>query len=250
MDRLPEELQLRILEYLDSLPPSEAKARLEPSPKLTSAKDRPLKNTSCLSKHWRRVALPLLFRHACLQADKPVRKEWLNCCLCDSSTLKYGDTEKRASAAVDQYHHDLLNSSPSSEDTDSYDLRRTKSADYIRTYEYDTKVWAARICHASKDFVEFVTAQRLQKRISSFVLYSRSMNATKKGQARVPLRHDRRYDASASMWQHLLSVIDPQRVAMVAPPMELACFCNCFVNMDAGKHPSAFLDMRQLSIRP
>lgn len=60
------------------------------------------------------------------------------------------------------------------------------------------------------------------------------------------IRDDRRYDASAAMWQHLFSVMDPQRVAIVAPPMVLAFFCNALIRMEAGefadeasaRHPS------------
>lgn len=239
MDTLPEELQLRILEYLDAAPPSELKARHEPSLNLTLSSSHPLKNVSAVSKNWRRISLPLLFEHVCLRIDRPTRESWLDCCLRDGSSLKHQDSDTPPPANIDQYHRDVLCASPRTaadmDLTPSLWLRKMRSANNADEHEQGTKVWAARIYHASKDFITFITANRLEKRILSVVLVSDGMGCAKVGQLPSPVLYDWRYEAAAAMWQHLLSIIDPQRLAIVAPPTELACFCNSFISLDAGK---------------
>lgn len=239
MESLPEELHLRILEHLDSVPPSELRARQEPSLKLILSDSHPLKNVSLLSKHWRRIVLPLLFRYACLQIDGQIQSSWLKCCLYDGTTMKFGNAENSPPANVDQYHLDMLRASPRTaadmDVTPSLWLRKIRSANNADVYEQTTKAWASRVYHASKDFLSFVIAHRLEKRISSLILLSGSMGTTKVGQLPSPILYDWRYEASAAMWQHLLSILDPRRIAIVAPPMELACFCNSFISLDAGE---------------
>lgn len=239
MERLPEELQLRILEHLDSRPPSELKARQEPNLNLISSEEAALKNASCLSKRWRRIALPFLFRHACLQVDRPVNASWLECCLHNGASLRLGASEAPPRTDPDRYHFDMLSASPRTaadmDVTPSLWLRKIRSANNANIHEQETKAWAARIYHASRDFLSFITTSRLESQISSFVLLSDGMKTTKVGQLPSHILYDWRYEASAAMWQHLLSVIDPYRVAIVAPPMELACFCNSFINLDAGE---------------
>lgn len=239
MDTLPEELRLRILEYLDAAPPSELKARHEPNLNLTVRPSHPLKNVSTLSKDWRRITLPVLFDHACVRIDRSIRENWLECCLHDGSSLKYGESHPCPPAEIDQYHRDILRASPRTaadmDVTPSLWLRKIRSANNANEHEQSTKVWASRIYHASKDFISFITANRLEKRISSFVLISDAMGCAKVGQLPSPVLYEWRYEAAAAMWQHFLSIIDPQRVAVVAPPAELACFCNSFISLDAGK---------------
>lgn len=239
MERLPEELQLRILEHFDASPSSELKARQEPSLDLTKSAMQPLKNVACLSKRWRRIALPLLFKHACLRVDHAVRQSWLDCCLHDETALKYSEPANGRFADVDQYHLDILRASPRTaadmDVTPSLWLRKIRSANNASEHEQSSKVWASRIYHASKDFIDFVLKNRLQKRVESFVLVSVGMQAVKVGQIPSPIVYEWRYEAAAAMWQHILSIIDPVRVVIVAPPMEIACFCNCFMSLDAGK---------------
>ena len=249
MDTLPEELQLRILDYLGSTPPSELKARHEPDLNLTLSPSQQLKNVSTVSKNWRRISLPLLFKHACLRIDRPPRESWLDCCLHNGSSLKYGDSDTPPPVDIDQYHRDILRASPRTaadmDLTPSLWLRKIRSANNANEHEQSTKVWASRIYHASKDFITFIAAHRLEKRISSFVLVSDGMGCAKVGQLPSPVLYEWRYEAAAAMWQHLLSIIDPQRVAVVAPPTELACFCNSFISLDAGKTSPSPLSSRR-----
>lgn len=253
MDNLPEELQLRILEHLDSTPPSELNARQEPNLALTTSSEHPLKTASCLSKHWRRIVLPLLFTHACLRVDTSVRERWLECCLHNDTTLKHADakTSHAPPSDVDRYHLEMLQASPrSAANMDVISpswLRELRRGNNPTVYEHSTKAWAARIHHASRDFVTFVANNRLHKQISSLVLLSDGMQCGKVGRLPSPGIYDWRYEASAAMWQHLLSIFNPSRVAIVAPPVELAWFCNSFVNLDAGESPTSSPRERQPS---
>lgn len=239
MDRLPEELQLRILEHLHTIPPSERKARQEPKLDLTLAEEQPLKVASCLSKQWRRITLPLLFRHTCLRIDGLVKDAWRRCCLHNETSLKFLESDAGGLPSVDEYHMDMLQASPRTaanmDTTSSVWLRRNRGANNANAYENDSKVWASRMYHASKDFLDFISSHCLGKHVTSFVLLSDSMHLGKVEQLPSPVQYDWRYEASAVLWQHLLSVINPETIAIVAPPMELACFCNSFVTLSSGK---------------
>lgn len=70
LNDLPEELLLSIFEHLNPSPPSIIKSRLEPSLELTYSETPTLKNISLVSRRWRRIALPLLFRYSRLRLDK------------------------------------------------------------------------------------------------------------------------------------------------------------------------------------
>lgn len=156
MDRLPEELQLRILEYLDSGPPSESRARQEPTLGLPRSEHHSLKEVASVSKHWRRLTLPQLFRHAHFQIDIPVQKHWKECCLHDDSTLRV-DAPRDTPPGVDAYHSEMIQTlSRTTGDTQRLSAQsRTRSKTTDDVHEYDTKVWAWRIYHAMKDFVGF-----------------------------------------------------------------------------------------------
>lgn len=63
---LPNELLIRIFEYLDTPPASTSleELKLEPRLDLTASPVTPLKNVACVSTLWREAVLPILFRHA------------------------------------------------------------------------------------------------------------------------------------------------------------------------------------------
>lgn len=62
---LPNELLIRIFEYLDTFPASTSleELKLEPRLDLTANNVTPLKNVSLVSTLWREAVLPILFRH-------------------------------------------------------------------------------------------------------------------------------------------------------------------------------------------
>lgn len=63
MKHLPEELLCHILEYLDRNPPSLESQSEVPCIESLFASDITLKNLSCVSRAWRRLVIPVLFKH-------------------------------------------------------------------------------------------------------------------------------------------------------------------------------------------
>lgn len=78
INTLPNELIRHIFSFLDVAPPSASTAQLldEPHFNLTCLTQTPLKSSSCVSKLWREIAVPFLFRHAqiaFLEGGEPVQ---------------------------------------------------------------------------------------------------------------------------------------------------------------------------------
>lgn len=66
IERLPNELLANIFGFLDSIKPSSSESALldEPSFDLTKSEHVPYKAASRVSRRWRRITIPLLFKHA------------------------------------------------------------------------------------------------------------------------------------------------------------------------------------------
>ncbi|KAL2152747.1 hypothetical protein VTH82DRAFT_5932 [Thermothelomyces myriococcoides] len=60
---LPPELLCQVFDELDHAPPSEHRLKDEPGPNMLRDSNCPLQTASLVSKKWRAVVLPLLFRH-------------------------------------------------------------------------------------------------------------------------------------------------------------------------------------------
>ncbi len=77
IETLPNELLSHILGYLDSPPPSASVSDLldEPRLDLTQTADAPLQTASRVSKQWRSIAKPLLFKHAQYIVSAPEKDE-------------------------------------------------------------------------------------------------------------------------------------------------------------------------------
>lgn len=67
---LPPELISHIFSFLDRPAPSDVRLRDQPSPTMLSSPDAPLKSVSLVSKRWRAIVLPLLFRHILWSFDR------------------------------------------------------------------------------------------------------------------------------------------------------------------------------------
>lgn len=74
IERLPEELLLSIFELLDSEAPSVTKSRQEPSLELTTSDVHGYKDLSSVSKRWRRIVLPLLFRYSKISLEEGIEE--------------------------------------------------------------------------------------------------------------------------------------------------------------------------------
>ena len=70
IDSLPPELISHIFSFLDGPAPSDVRLRDQPSPSMLASPYAPLKAVSLVSKRWRAIALPVLFRHVLWAFDR------------------------------------------------------------------------------------------------------------------------------------------------------------------------------------
>lgn len=238
LNSLPEELQLLILEFLDSSPPSSTRLRQEPSLTLTDNEDRTLKRISLVSKRWRRLVLPTLFKYARLRLDRPPRIEWGTCPVCNRSVFATGNhhtAQPHGLGHIDQYHADMV-SAAAHRDSNATSQKlhtevSTEGGDALVIQPLITFAWIQRFYHAMLDFLVFLQDSDIANVIESFVLYTDQMLEAKLH--RFPHEaadKDWRFPASAAFWAHLLTVIDPSTITIVAPPLDLACLTNCAVD--------------------
>ncbi|KAH9831306.1 F-box-like [Teratosphaeria destructans] len=238
IQQLPEELLAHILQYLDVTPSSITKARQEPSLLLTVSGDLTLKHISRVSKLFRRLTLPILFKHTRLRLDAPPKAHWSKCPFCTESTIKYrmaGGKPLPVLRHVDRYHADMLDDLVHLLSGDSGGAQKVLG-DFPTPIGY-TMIrnyldWAPRFYHGLKDLLDFLRERDLTARVESFVLITDKMLSQKLD--RFPHRAaadlDWRFKAAAAMWHHLLSITSPSRITILAPPMDLACLTNCAID--------------------
>ena len=240
---LPEELLLSIFECLDSTPPSELRARQEPSLQFTNATRHTLKDLSSVSRRWRRTVLPLLFKNARIRLDIPVRTAWLNCPHCPpilgeaSSDGDIGRSQAHpdhvSMIAAMHARKDAVKESTNSEEVDEDVITTTTTPAnfHHRPNEASTAAWAVRLHHAVTYFLDFMINAQLSSSIRSMALSSGQMLQGKLGRfPHLSGSREWRYSAAAVLWQHLLSNIDPDRIVIVAPPTELALLLNATID--------------------
>ena len=221
IDQFPAELIVSIFEYLDPTAPSESRARHEPSLQITQSQYHPLKNVSTVSKRWRRIVLPLLFRHSRLRIDAPPRAEWSACPACGIRP------QESLKSQTGQYHFDMMKAYEEDPRVDFISEINTGG----RPDQFSTSRWALRFYHVLQDFLNFIHHSQLASYIQSFTLLSDKMFNDKLGRfPHLSTSIDRRYPAAAAFWQHLLSETSPLRIAIVAPPIELACLTNATID--------------------
>lgn len=243
LDALPEELQLLIVDYLDTPSPSSQKIRQEPSLALTSRDERTLKHVSVVSKRWRRLALPTLSKCARLRLDTPPKPEWAACNVCNEAAISPGaapDLQNVCPYKVDQYHVDMVSAAlarcngnirAGRLDDEAQQMGEMAFAEKERIQPSAALAWIPRFYHALRDFIEYLEENDLVGVVESFVLYTDQMLTEKLH--RFPHEaadRDWRFPASAAFWAHLLSVIDPYVVTILAPPTDLACLTSCAID--------------------
>ena len=239
LNTLPEELQLLILEFLDSPPPSSGRLRQEPCLALTDSEDRTLKSISLVSKRWRRLVLPTLFKYARLRLDKPPEVKRTACPVCDGLVIATGKTHtagQQGLGDVDQYHVDMVSAAISLR---SMSLTSDEPAVKVPTGSVigpavlptTTSAWIPRFYHSMCDLVVFLQVNDLHNIVDNFVLYTdRMLEAKLHRFPHEAADKDWRFSASAAFWSHLLTVIDPSTITIVAPPLDLASLTNCAVD--------------------
>ncbi|KAK5704810.1 hypothetical protein LTR17_021574 [Elasticomyces elasticus] len=239
IESLPEELLVQIFGCLDHEPPSLLNLREEPSLKLVASDLKPLKQTSLVSKRWRRLTLPLLFKYARLQLDAPPRPQWSECEVCRDGYLDRPEEGWIESGSydngIDIYHEEIM-----AEAFSQLSNKPTLQTSHVDpTAEVQGELtrhillhWAPRFYHTLKDFLNFLTCHELVLKVESFVLYTGPMLSGKfdRFPHRAGADRDWRYRCAAAFWQHLLSVLDPRRVVILAPPTDLACLTNCAID--------------------
>lgn len=261
LDSLPEELQLHILQYLDPPPPSSRRLRQEPSLNLTVSEEVTLKTISVISKKWRRLVLPLLFKHARFRLDASPNPQWDGCYVCNETALSGNatlSTPNQQIDGVDQYHVDMVeaalercnvNLRAGQTDDEAQQMGQMAFEEKERLKPSKALAWIPRFYHGLQDFLAFLHSHELVKVVQGFVLYTDRMLEEKLH--RFPHQaadRDWRFPASAAFWAHLLSVIDPDVVTIVAPPMDLACLTNCAIDT-FGDWAFGDMDFHILSLR-
>lgn len=222
IESLPEELLLDIFEHLEGSAPSTLKNRHEPSLQLTSSDLTISKDISLVSKRWRRISLPLLFRYSRLRLDTPPKQHWLECPVCGETPTS--QDEGALPQRIDPHHAALFKNARE---------YRAKLTGEDKLWKAMTLQWASRFYHSLKDFLLFVQANNLSSKIQSFVLLS---SGTSEAQGRYPHQlaatTDLRYRAAAELWHHLLSAVSNlTRVALVAPPADMGFLTNCAIDL-------------------
>jgi hypothetical protein len=110
-------------------------------------------------------------------------------------------------------------------------------------------VWIPKFYHRMLEFIRFLQDHDLTNIVDSFVLYTDEMLTRKLH--RFPhevAEKDWRFPASAAFWAHLLTVIDPSTVTILAPPIDLACLTNCAIDT-FGDWAFSEMDFHILSLR-
>ena len=231
IDSLPEELQICIFEFLESPPPSILNARQEPTLELTRAPLHPLKDIASVSKRWRRIALPLLFRDTCIRLDIPLKPEWTACPACGELLSGHPSMSQAAPQSIEPYHMNMMKLI----NERIWVLHERPNVNNVveapLSHVLATAIWAARICHAVQDFLDFVSNTGLQSSIKSIILMSDCMVSTKTHRfLHEGADGEWRYPAAAATWDHIFTMLDPDRVAIIAPPTELACLTNASID--------------------
>jgi hypothetical protein len=262
LDSLPEELQLLVIDFLDSPAPSSRRLRQEPCLALTDSEDRTLKSISLTSKRWRRLILPTLLKYARLRLDRPPTAQWDGCPVCTKSTTVTHDIHAAGRlelSNVDQYHVDMVSATRLSPGIGLSSEVSTVCAQSERvgasTNDHSaTSGWISRFYHALRDFVDFIQDNDLSHLIENFVLYTdRMLEAKLHRFPHEAADTDWRFPASAAFWAHLLAVIDPTTITILAPPLDLACLTNCAVDTFGdwafGEMDFHILTLRQEKLR-
>jgi len=256
--QLPEELLLHILTYLDGCPPSERQRRQEPGLQLTDSPYLPLKNSSLVSKRWRRVVLPLLFKYARLDLDADIRRAGGFAYAGSSGpaidSRVSGGSPPKPSADVDNHgKHGVQDSAESLEDTSIPPLlsanppsNHTRLTDPV--YPTNANIMG-RLYRPLSRFLAFIQHQHLADSVEGFVFMTRDLGPERFD--RFPHRageKDWRYRAAAVFWHHLLCVINPARVVLVASPTTLAALTNCAID-SSGDWAFSDMDFHVLELR-
>jgi len=243
---LPEEVLLQIFTYLDSEPPSLRNLREEPSLRILYSDIRPLKHSSCVSTTWRRVVLPLLFKVTRLRLDAPSPPQWLDCRVCGPVALSCrsnGTDPPSPETSVEKYHRDIVEEAMAYFEKQEHEAEGTT----VSSLQLSGNImfsWVPQLHHGLSDFLRFANANDLESKIESFVVVTEPTGPTLSSEfdcfPRAETDRGWRYRCSAAFWAHLLSTLDPTRIAILAAPMDMAFLTNCAIGTRGPRKSSIF----------
>ncbi|KAH7067674.1 hypothetical protein BKA63DRAFT_537065 [Paraphoma chrysanthemicola] len=221
MDSLPNELLIQIALHLDTEPPSIVKFTHEPSADVTESEATPLKLLSLVSRRWRKIVLPYLFRYSRLALDK--EPEWVpvDARLVDSMQTQLSTLSNHEF----RIYHQMCNKFKSSS-TFAYEeafddllinLCRVQEGDEFLKAVPPT-IWLPHLPRSFKTFAAFVAQYDLKHHIKSVVVHT---------DKEYELRHVSAADAPlartvAEIWTQVFQHLEPVRLVVAAPPATLA----------------------------
>lgn len=231
MDRLPEELLLQVFICLDITPPSVLKSRQEPNSSLTDATYTPLKNLCSVSERWRRIVLPLLFSCARLRLDGVPPESTDFCYACglpiNEASLESEDTEGlHQELAKTACGLSTMLSEPLFGYKVPYQLMTGKKLPGIGTLEQSAALCALMFYHQLVDMLSFLERENITREVQSFVVLRDKVPLWKPLSATGLPNPGWRHLGAVLFWRQLFSMIDPKRVAILAPPGDLAYLTN------------------------
>lgn len=228
MDRLPEELVLHIFSFLDSTPPSELKARQEPSLDLTTSSNTLLKNVCCVSKLWRRVALPILFSCSRLRLDCDLAREGFeSCSICGIPT----DEDDLDAGDLQQLHTELAKTahgvSPTMKGVPQH-LVASMELPGNPTPKQTMAWWSLMLYHQLRHMLSFLERVDISGKVRSLVLLRDKPEAVEHSWN---LKGGWQHLGATLFWRQLFRAIDPERVVILAPPHDLGFLTTTVVDI-------------------
>ncbi|CBX96677.1 hypothetical protein LEMA_P109420.1 [Plenodomus lingam JN3] len=221
MDSLPNEILIQVASHLDINPPSISKFRHEPTPQLTISDAIPLKCLSQVSRRWRKIVLPILFRYCRIGLDPEPQWVPVDARLVDSMqgqltrlsnhefmiyTRMRSKFKSSSASAYEENFDDLLINLCRIQDGDEF----LKSAPRI--------LWLPHLPKSFAGFERFVQQHMLKYHIKGVVVHTNQEYV---------LRHVSTSDAPLSravneIWSQVFSLLEPARLVVAAPPSALA----------------------------
>lgn len=218
---LPNELLIQIASQLDIEAPSVARFAHEPSSELTSSKSTPLKDLSQVSRRWREIVIPILFRYTRVLLETTQQWVPLDARLIESMQGQLSTLSNHEFMIYTKMRSKLKSSSAFAFDQSFDDIlinlcRIQEDDEFLKAFP--SKLW---LPHLSKDFTEFcriVSRYKLKQHIKSVVVHTDiEYRLHHVSTANAPLAR-----AVAEMWTQIFSCLEPTRVVVAAPPATLA----------------------------
>ncbi|KAL2193093.1 hypothetical protein P885DRAFT_46011 [Corynascus similis CBS 632.67] len=198
---LPPELLRQVFDALDHIPPSDHRLNEQPDSDMLRDSDCQLKNISLVSKQWREIVLPMLFRHVIWRLPS-----------CDH-LLAYPNEDSHSQS-------DLFGNIPFLVFLRSNDLAR-----HVRSLTIIVCRKVASSCDATSEEDALDTSGNAQRKRERW-------NTTSDTQAQYLAQTSSAtiYRGNNNwLWQMLFDMMDPLRLTLIASPQTLARLLSCMV---------------------